>query len=47
MNILEIQETIRKHITIVKKTIITPGIEAIIAIPKKKKEKTEREEYNE
>lgn len=44
MNILEIQETIKKHVTIIKKTIIKPGIEAIIAIPKRKESKIERRE---
>ena len=46
MNILEIHETIKKHITIIKKTIIRDGIEAIIAIPKKKDNKIELEEEN-
>jgi len=46
MNILEIHETIKKHITVVKKTIIRPGIEAIIAIPKKKDGKIELEDEN-
>ena len=36
MNMLEIQETIKKKITVIRKTIITPGIEAIIAIPKRR-----------
>jgi len=35
MTLVEIQETIKKKVTVIKKTIITPGIEAIIAIPKK------------
>lgn len=35
MSLLEIQETIKKHITVIRKTIIRPGIDVIIAIPKK------------
>lgn len=46
MKIVEIQRTIKKHITIVKRTIIKPGIEAIIAIPKKKDNKIQVEEKN-
>ena len=40
--ILEIHETIKKHITVIKKTIIRPSIEAIIAIPKRKESEIEK-----
>ena len=43
MTLLEIHETIKKQITIIKKTIIKPGIEAIIAIPKGKDGKDKNE----
>ncbi|MEA2036949.1 MAG: hypothetical protein U9O94_05540 [Nanoarchaeota archaeon] len=39
MSVLEIHETLKKHITVIKKTIIRPSIEAIIAIPKTKENK--------
>ena len=35
MGIVEIRETIKKRVTVIKRTIIDPSIEAIIAIPKK------------
>ncbi len=44
MSLVEIQETIKKHVTVIKKTIIRPSLEAIIAIPKKKENRIEREE---
>ncbi len=38
MSMLEIQETIKKHITIIKKTIIRPlGFDVIIKVPKENK----------
>ena len=36
MDLCEIQETIKKHITVIKKTIIKPlGFDVIIKVPKK------------
>lgn len=46
MDIVEIKKTIRKHITVVKKTIIKPGIDYIIAIPKRKENEIQTEEEN-
>jgi len=43
MGFVEIQETIKKRVTVMKKTIIDPGVEAIIAIPKKNNKLRERE----
>ena len=45
MSLIEIQETIKKHVTVIKKTIVRPGIEAIIAIPKNAN-KIERSDKN-
>ena len=39
MDMLEIHEIIKKRVTVVKKTIVRPSIEAIIAIPKRKETK--------
>lgn len=46
MKILEIREIIKKQIIVIKKTIIKPGLEVIIAIPKKKDNKIQMEEKN-
>lgn len=43
MSLVEFQEITKKKVTVIKKTIITPSIEAIIAIPKKKEPRIERE----
>ena len=43
MGFVEIQETIRKRITIIKKTIIDSGFDAIIAVPKKEGKLQEKE----
>ena len=45
MTLLEIQETIKKHVTVIKKTIVRPSLEAIIAIPKRGN-KIERSDKN-
>ena len=44
MTLLEIQETIKKHVTVIKKTIISPKLEAIIAIPKRANNLERRDE---
>jgi len=44
MTLVEIQETIRKRVTIIRKTIIRPSFEAIIAIPKGKEKSIEEEQ---
>ena len=45
MDLYEIQETIKKHITIIKKTIVKPlNFDIIIKVPKKNVEKAEKKE---
>ena len=44
MDLYEIQETIKKHITIIKKTIVKPmDFDVVIKVPKKQSEKTKEE----
>lgn len=46
MDLYEVQETIKKHITIIKKTIIKPlGLDIIMRIPKKGKSQNEKKEH--
>jgi len=48
MDIIEITETIKKHITIIKKIIIKPlGFDVVVAVPKKNGKKTEKTQQNE
>lgn len=48
MNLYEIQETIRKHITIIKKTIIRPlNFDVVIKVPKRNGQKKENAEQQE
>lgn len=43
MDLYEVQETIKKHITVIKKTIIKPlGFDIILKIPKDKAENGEK-----
>lgn len=45
MDLYEIQETIKKHITIIKKTIVKPmDFDVVIKVPKNKNEKTQEKE---
>ncbi len=45
MDLYEIQETIKKHITIIKRTIVKPmDFDVVIKVPKKQSEKTNEEE---
>ena len=45
MDIYEIQETIKKHITIIKKTIVKPlDFDVVIKVPKKNADKAEQQE---
>ncbi len=47
MDLCEVQETIRKRITIIKKTIIKPlGLDIIIKIPKKGAVKNGEKNHN-
>lgn len=42
MDLYEIQETIRKHVTIIKKTIVKPlNFDVVIKVPKKNEQKNE------
>ena len=44
MGLLEIQETIKKHITIIKKTIVNPlDFDVVIKVPKNNGQKKEAE----
>ena len=45
MDLYEIQETIKKHITIIKKTIVKPmDFDVVIKVPKQNAEKAEQKE---
>jgi len=45
MDSCEIQETIKKHITIIKRTIVKPmDFDVVIKVPKKNAEKAEQKE---
>lgn len=45
MDLYEIQETIKKHITIIKRTIVKPlNFDVVIKVPKKNSEKEKQEE---
>lgn len=45
MDLYEIQETIKKHITIIKRTIVKPmDFDVVIKVPKKSAEKAEQKE---
>ncbi|HLC62180.1 MAG TPA: hypothetical protein VJI52_04145 [Candidatus Nanoarchaeia archaeon] len=45
MDLYEIQETIKKHITIIKRTIVKPmDFDVVIKVPKKNAEKAEQKE---
>ena len=47
MSLYEIQETIKKHITIIKKTIIKPlNFDIILKVPKKNGKKEEAQNKN-